>query len=79
VLDVNLRDVPDLRFAIPEFEARQGAIVTSRRCGVLEPSAVAYSASKGIVAFTRALALDHAPEGSASTRRTGERAHADAP
>ena len=59
--------VPDRRFAIPEFRKRgRGAIVNvaSVQAYWSHQGAVAYSASKGgVVAFTRALALDHAREG----------------
>ena len=55
------------RFAIPEFRKRgKGAIVNvaSVQAYWSHQGAVAYSASKGgVVAFTRALALDHAREG----------------
>jgi NAD(P)-dependent dehydrogenase (short-subunit alcohol dehydrogenase family) len=55
------------RFAIPEFRKRgRGAIVNiaSVQAYWSHQGAVAYSASKGgVVAFTRALALDHAWEG----------------
>jgi NAD(P)-dependent dehydrogenase (short-subunit alcohol dehydrogenase family) len=68
VLDVNLKGMyQTCRFAIPEFRKRgKGAIVNvaSVQAFWSHQGAVAYSASKGgIVAFTRALALDHAPEG----------------
>ena len=55
------------RFAIPEIRKRgRGAIVNvaSVQAYWSHQGAVAYSASKGgVVAFTRALALDHAREG----------------
>jgi NAD(P)-dependent dehydrogenase (short-subunit alcohol dehydrogenase family) len=68
VLDINLKGMyQTCRFAIPEFRKRgQGAIVNvaSVQAFWSHQGAVAYSASKGgIVAFTRALALDHAAEG----------------
>jgi NAD(P)-dependent dehydrogenase (short-subunit alcohol dehydrogenase family) len=68
VLDVNLKGMYlTSHFAIPEFRKRgQGAIVNvaSVQAYWSHQGAVAYSASKGgIVAFTRALALDHAREG----------------
>jgi NAD(P)-dependent dehydrogenase (short-subunit alcohol dehydrogenase family) len=68
VLDTNLKGMYlTARFAIPEFRARgKGAIVNvaSVQAYWSHQGAVAYSASKGgVVAFTRALALDHAHEG----------------
>jgi NAD(P)-dependent dehydrogenase (short-subunit alcohol dehydrogenase family) len=68
VLDTNLKGMyQTARFAIPEFRKRgKGAIVNvaSVQAYWSHQGAVAYSASKGgVVAFTRALALDHAHEG----------------
>jgi NAD(P)-dependent dehydrogenase (short-subunit alcohol dehydrogenase family) len=68
VLDINLKGAYQTsRFAIPEFRKRgKGAIVNvaSVQAYWSHQGAVAYSASKGgVVAFTRALALDHAREG----------------
>lgn len=68
VLDINLKGMyQTARFAIPEFRKRgKGAIVNvaSVQAYWSHQGAVAYSASKGgVVAFTRALALDHAGEG----------------
>jgi NAD(P)-dependent dehydrogenase (short-subunit alcohol dehydrogenase family) len=68
VLDINLKGMYQTsRFAIPEMRKRgNGAIVNlaSVQAYWSHQGAVAYSASKGgIVAFTRALALDHAREG----------------
>ena len=68
VLDVNLKGMYQTsRLAIPEMRKRgKGAIVNvaSVQAYWSHQGAVAYSASKGgIVAFTRALALDHAHEG----------------
>ena len=68
VLDINLKGMyQTARFAIPEFRKRgKGAIVNvaSVQAYWSHQGAVAYSASKGgVVAFTRALALDHAHEG----------------
>ena len=68
VLDVNLKGMyQTCRFAIPEFRRRGGGAivnVASVQAYWSHQGAVAYSASKGgIVAFTRALALDHAREG----------------
>jgi NAD(P)-dependent dehydrogenase (short-subunit alcohol dehydrogenase family) len=68
VLDINLKGMYlTSRFAIPEFRKRgRGAIVNiaSVQAYWSHQGAVAYSASKGgVVAFTRALALDHAWEG----------------
>jgi NAD(P)-dependent dehydrogenase (short-subunit alcohol dehydrogenase family) len=68
VLDINLKGMyQTARFAIPEFRKRgKGAIVNvaSVQAYWSHQGAVAYSASKGgVVAFTRALALDHAREG----------------
>jgi NAD(P)-dependent dehydrogenase (short-subunit alcohol dehydrogenase family) len=68
VLDVNLKGMFQMaRFAIPQMRLRgKGAIVNTASVQAYwsHQGAVAYSASKGgIVAFTRALALDHAHEG----------------
>ena len=68
VLDTNLKGMyQTARFSIPEFrKAGKGAIVNvaSVQAYWSHQGAVAYSASKGgVVAFTRALALDHAREG----------------
>jgi NAD(P)-dependent dehydrogenase (short-subunit alcohol dehydrogenase family) len=68
VLDINLKGMyQTARFAIPELRKRgRGAIVNvaSVQAYWSHQGAVAYSASKGgVVAFTRALALDHAHEG----------------
>ena len=68
VLDINLKGAfLTSHFAIPEFrKSGKGAIVNiaSVQAYWSHQGAVAYSASKGsIVAFTRALALDHAREG----------------
>jgi NAD(P)-dependent dehydrogenase (short-subunit alcohol dehydrogenase family) len=68
VLGINLKGAYQTsRFAIPEFRKRgKGAIVNvaSVQAYWSHQGAVAYSASKGgVVAFTRALALDHAREG----------------
>ena len=68
VLDINLKGMyQTCRFAIPEFRRRGGGAivnVASVQAYWSHQGAVAYSASKGgIVAFTRALALDHAREG----------------
>jgi NAD(P)-dependent dehydrogenase (short-subunit alcohol dehydrogenase family) len=67
VLDINLKGMyQTCRFAIPEFRRRGGGAivnVASVQAYWSHQGAVAYSASKGgIVAFTRALALDHARE-----------------
>jgi NAD(P)-dependent dehydrogenase (short-subunit alcohol dehydrogenase family) len=68
VLDVNLKGMyQTCRFAIPALRERGGGAivnVASVQAYWSHQGAVAYSASKGgIVAFTRALALDHAREG----------------
>lgn len=68
VLDINLKGMYLMaRAAIPQMRARDGgAIVNTASVQAYwsHQGAVAYSASKGgIVAFTRALALDHAHEG----------------
>jgi NAD(P)-dependent dehydrogenase (short-subunit alcohol dehydrogenase family) len=68
VLDTNLKGMYQMvRFAIPQMRVRgKGAIVNvaSVQAFWSHQGAVAYSASKGgIVAFTRALGLDHAREG----------------
>ncbi len=68
VFDINLKAMyRTAHFAIPELRARgKGAIVNvaSVQAYWSHQGAVAYSASKGgVVAFTRALALDHAHEG----------------
>jgi NAD(P)-dependent dehydrogenase (short-subunit alcohol dehydrogenase family) len=68
VLDINLKGMyQTARFAIPEFRKRGGGAivnVASVQAYWSHQGAVAYSASKGgVVAFTRALALDHAHEG----------------
>src|SRR5205823_5403687 len=67
VLDVNLKGMYQTsRVAIPELRKRGGGAivnVASVQAYWSHQGAVAYSASKGgIVAFTRALALDHARE-----------------
>jgi NAD(P)-dependent dehydrogenase (short-subunit alcohol dehydrogenase family) len=68
VLDINLKGMYHTsRFAIPEFRRQGGGAivnVASVQAYWSHQGAVAYSASKGgVVAFTRALALDHAREG----------------
>jgi NAD(P)-dependent dehydrogenase (short-subunit alcohol dehydrogenase family) len=68
VLDINLKGMYHTsRFAIPEFRKLGGGAivnVASVQAYWSHQGAVAYSASKGgVVAFTRALALDHAREG----------------
>jgi NAD(P)-dependent dehydrogenase (short-subunit alcohol dehydrogenase family) len=68
VLDINLKAAyQTARVAIPEFRKRGGGAivnVASVQAYWSHQGAVAYSASKGgVVAFTRALALDHAREG----------------
>jgi NAD(P)-dependent dehydrogenase (short-subunit alcohol dehydrogenase family) len=68
VFDVNLKAMyQTARFAIPQMRARGGGSIVniaSVQAYWSHQGAVAYSASKGgVVAFTRALALDHAREG----------------
>jgi NAD(P)-dependent dehydrogenase (short-subunit alcohol dehydrogenase family) len=68
VLGINLKGMYQTsRFAIPEFRKQGGGAivnVASVQAYWSHQGAVAYSASKGgVVAFTRALALDHAREG----------------
>jgi NAD(P)-dependent dehydrogenase (short-subunit alcohol dehydrogenase family) len=68
VLGVNLKGMyQTARFAIPHMRARGGGAIVniaSVQAYWSHQGAVAYSASKGgVVAFTRALALDHAREG----------------
>jgi meso-butanediol dehydrogenase/(S,S)-butanediol dehydrogenase/diacetyl reductase len=68
VLDINLKAMYQFaRVAIPEMRARGGGAIinlASVQAYWSHQAAVAYSASKGgVVAFTRALALDHAREG----------------
>ena len=68
VLDVNLKGMYQTsRFAIPQMRARGGGAIVniaSVQAYWSHQGAVAYSASKGgVVAFSRALALDHAREG----------------
>jgi NAD(P)-dependent dehydrogenase (short-subunit alcohol dehydrogenase family) len=68
VFDVNLKAMyQTARFAIPQMRARGGGAIVniaSVQAYWSHQGAVAYSASKGgVVAFTRALALDHAREG----------------
>jgi NAD(P)-dependent dehydrogenase (short-subunit alcohol dehydrogenase family) len=67
VLDINLKGMYQTsRFAIPELRKRGGGAIVnlaSVQAYWSHQGAVAYSASKGgVVAFTRALALDHAHE-----------------
>lgn len=68
VLDINLKAMyQTARLAIPQMRARGGGAIVnlaSVQAYWSHKGAVAYSASKGgVVAFTRALALDHAREG----------------
>jgi len=68
VLDINLKAMYQFaRVAIPELRKRGGGAIinlASVQAYWSHQGAVAYSASKGgVVAFTRALALDHAREG----------------
>jgi NAD(P)-dependent dehydrogenase (short-subunit alcohol dehydrogenase family) len=68
VLNINLKAMYQTsHFAIPRMRARGGGAivnVASVQAYWSHQGAVAYSASKGgVVAFTRALALDHAREG----------------
>jgi meso-butanediol dehydrogenase / (S,S)-butanediol dehydrogenase / diacetyl reductase len=68
VFDVNLKAMyQTARFAIPQMRARGGGAIVniaSVQAYWSHQGAVAYSASKGgVVAFSRALALDHAHEG----------------
>ena len=68
VLDINLKAMyQSARVAIPEMRKRGGGAIinlASVQAYWSHQGAVAYSASKGgVVAFTRALALDHAREG----------------
>jgi meso-butanediol dehydrogenase / (S,S)-butanediol dehydrogenase / diacetyl reductase len=68
VLDVNLKGMyQTARYAIPHMRARGGGAIVnlaSVQAYWSHQAAVAYSASKGgVVAFSRALALDHAREG----------------
>ena len=68
VLDTNLKAMyQTVRFAIPHMRARGGGAIVniaSVQAFWSHQGAVAYSASKGgVVAFSRALALDHAREG----------------
>ena len=68
VFDVNLKAMyQTARFAIPQMRARGGGAIVniaSVQAYWSHQGAVAYSASKGgVVAFSRALALDHAREG----------------
>jgi NAD(P)-dependent dehydrogenase (short-subunit alcohol dehydrogenase family) len=68
VFDVNLKAMyQTARFAIPQMRALGGGAIVniaSVQAYWSHQGAVAYSASKGgVVAFTRALALDHAREG----------------
>ena len=68
VFDVNPKAMyQTARFAIPQMRARGGGAIVniaSVQAYWSHQGAVAYSASKGgVVAFTRALALDHAREG----------------
>jgi NAD(P)-dependent dehydrogenase (short-subunit alcohol dehydrogenase family) len=67
VFDVNLRGAfLFCKYAIPHLRQRGGAIViiSSVRAFVSYPGGAAYDASKAaLVAFTRALALDHGKDG----------------
>jgi meso-butanediol dehydrogenase/(S,S)-butanediol dehydrogenase/diacetyl reductase len=68
VLDVNLKGMyQTARYAIPQMRKRGGGAIVnlaSVQAYWSHQTAVAYSASKGgVVAFSRALALDHAREG----------------
>jgi meso-butanediol dehydrogenase / (S,S)-butanediol dehydrogenase / diacetyl reductase len=68
VLDINLKAMyQSARVAIPEMRKRGGGAIinlASVQAYWSHQAAVAYSASKGgVVAFSRALALDHAREG----------------
>jgi NAD(P)-dependent dehydrogenase (short-subunit alcohol dehydrogenase family) len=68
VLDINLKAMyQSSKVAIPEMRKRGGGAIinlASVQAYWSHQGAVAYSASKGgVVAFTRALALDHAREG----------------
>jgi NAD(P)-dependent dehydrogenase (short-subunit alcohol dehydrogenase family) len=68
VLDINLKAMyQTVRFGIPQMRARGGGAIVniaSVQAYWSHQGAVAYSASKGgVVAFSRALALDHAREG----------------
>jgi NAD(P)-dependent dehydrogenase (short-subunit alcohol dehydrogenase family) len=68
VLDINLKAMYQFsRVAIPEMRKRGGGAIinlASVQAYWSHQAAVAYSASKGgVVAFSRALALDHAREG----------------
>jgi meso-butanediol dehydrogenase / (S,S)-butanediol dehydrogenase / diacetyl reductase len=68
VFDVNIKAMyQTARFAIPRMRARGGGAIVnlaSVQAYWSHEAAVAYSASKGaVVAFSRALALDHAREG----------------
>jgi NAD(P)-dependent dehydrogenase (short-subunit alcohol dehydrogenase family) len=68
VLDINLKAMyRSSKIAIPELRKRGGGAIinlASVQAYWSHQAAVAYSASKGgVVAFTRALALDHAREG----------------
>ncbi len=68
VLDINLKGMyQTARYAIPHMRARGGGAIVnlaSVQAYWSHQAAVAYSASKGgVVAFSRALALDHAREG----------------
>ena len=68
VLDINLKGMyQTARFAIPQMRLRGGGAIVnlaSVQAYWSHQAAVAYSASKGgVVAFSRALALDHAREG----------------
>ena len=84
VFDINIKAMyRTARVAIPEMRKRGGGAIVnlaSVQAYWSHQGAVAYSASKGsVVAFTRALALDHAREGIRVLRdRTGIGADADA-
>lgn len=68
VLEVNLKSIYLLsRFAVPQLRARGGGSivnVSSVQAYVAQRGVAAYAASKGgIVALTKAMAIDHAPDG----------------
>ena len=67
VMAVNLRSVfLCAKYAIPHLSKTQGAIINVASVDGLwaEPSLAAYCAAKGgVIALTRAIAIDHAPDG----------------
>jgi NAD(P)-dependent dehydrogenase (short-subunit alcohol dehydrogenase family) len=67
IMAVNLRSVfLCAKYAIPHLSRTQGAIINVASVDGLwaEPSLAAYCAAKGgVIALTRAIAIDHGPEG----------------